>query len=63
MLSPGGVKGSQDSEFLTKFSERTPMARLAEARELKAALKFLLDKENSYMTGQNIEVNGGYNLW
>ena len=63
MLSPGGVKGNQDSEFLTKFSERTPMARLADARELKSALKFLLDQENSYMTGQNIEVNGGYNLW
>jgi len=63
MLSPGGVKGSQDSEFLTKFSERTPMARLADARELKSALKLLLDRENSYMTGQNIEVNGGYNLW
>jgi NAD(P)-dependent dehydrogenase (short-subunit alcohol dehydrogenase family) len=63
MLSPGGVKGSQDSEFLTKFSERTPMARLADARELKSALKLLLDQENSYMTGQNIEVNGGYNLW
>ncbi len=63
MLSPGGVKGSQDSEFLTKFSERTPMARLADSRELKSALKFLLDKENSYMTGQNIEVNGGYNIW
>ena len=63
MLSPGGVKGSQDSEFLTKFSERTPMARLADARELKSALKFLLDRENSYMTGQNIEVNGGYNIW
>ena len=63
MLSPGGVKGSQDPEFLTKFSERTPMARLADARELKSALKFLLDPENSYMTGQNIEVNGGYNIW
>jgi NAD(P)-dependent dehydrogenase (short-subunit alcohol dehydrogenase family) len=63
MLSPGGVKGSQDSEFLNKFSDRTPMARLAEARELKSALKFLLDHENSYMTGQNIEVNGGYNIW
>jgi NAD(P)-dependent dehydrogenase (short-subunit alcohol dehydrogenase family) len=63
MLSPGGVKGNQDSEFLTKFSERTPMARLADARELKSAIKFLLDQENSYMTGQNIEVNGGYNIW
>jgi NAD(P)-dependent dehydrogenase (short-subunit alcohol dehydrogenase family) len=63
MLSPGGVKGNQDLEFVRKFSERTPLARLAEPKELKSALRFLLDPENSYLTGQNIDVDGGYKLW
>jgi NAD(P)-dependent dehydrogenase (short-subunit alcohol dehydrogenase family) len=63
MLSPGGVKGNQDLEFVRKFSERTPLSRLAEPKELKSALRFLLDPENSYLTGQNIVVDGGYKLW
>lgn len=63
MLSPGGVKGNQDLEFIKKFSERTPISRLAEARELKSSLRYLLDPENTYITGQNINVDGGYQLW
>lgn len=63
MLSPGGVQGNQDVEFIRKFSDRTPMARLAKPHELKSAMKFLLDDDNSYLTGQNIDVDGGYNLW
>jgi NAD(P)-dependent dehydrogenase (short-subunit alcohol dehydrogenase family) len=63
MISPGGVLGNQDSEFIKKFSDRTPLARLAAADELKPAMKFLLDPSNTYLTGQNLEINGGYNLW
>jgi NAD(P)-dependent dehydrogenase (short-subunit alcohol dehydrogenase family) len=63
MLSPGGVLGNQDSEFIKKFSDSTPVARLAAADELKPAMKFLLDPSNTYITGQNLQINGGYNLW
>lgn len=63
MLSPGGVKGNQDLEFVRKFSDRTPLSRLAEPKELKSALRFLLDPQNSYLTGQNIVVDGGFKLW
>lgn len=63
MLSPGGVRGKQDPEFVRKFSEKTPLSRLADPKELKSALRFLLDPQNSYFTGQNIIVDGGYKLW
>jgi NAD(P)-dependent dehydrogenase (short-subunit alcohol dehydrogenase family) len=63
MLSPGGVEGNQDLEFKRKFSERTPISRLANPHELKSALRFLLDRKNTYLTGQNIIVDGGYQLW
>jgi NAD(P)-dependent dehydrogenase (short-subunit alcohol dehydrogenase family) len=63
MLSPGGVRGNQDLEFIKKFSDRTPISRLAEAHELKSSLRYLLDPENTYITGQNINVDGGYQLW
>ena len=63
MLSPGGVQGSQDDQFVSKFSIRTPVGRMAESKELISAMTFLLDPDNSYFTGQDIRVDGGYGLW
>ncbi len=33
-LSPGGVRGGQDDEFVRKFTARTPLGRLAETDDL-----------------------------
>ena len=37
-----------------------PIGRLAEPKEISNFVKFLVSKDNSYMTGQNIVVDGGY---
>jgi NAD(P)-dependent dehydrogenase (short-subunit alcohol dehydrogenase family) len=63
MLSPGGIKGAQDSEFKTKFENKTPFGRLGESGELKSALKFLVDENNTYLIGHNLVVDGGFLLW
>ena len=63
MLSPGGIKGHQDSEFTLKFESKTPLGRLGESRELKSALRFLVDENNSYLIGHNLVVDGGFLLW
>lgn len=63
MLSPGGIKGTQDNEFTTKFKNKTPLGRLGESRELKSALKFLIDENNTYVIGHNLVVDGGFLLW
>ena len=36
-----------------------PLARIGEASELAAAVKFLASDDASYITGENINVNGG----
>ena len=59
----GNIDSARDLEFIKKFSDRTPISRLAEAHELKSSLRYLLDPENTYITGQNINVDGGYQLW
>jgi NAD(P)-dependent dehydrogenase (short-subunit alcohol dehydrogenase family) len=38
------------------------MNRLGTLQETASVVAFLLDKNNSYITGQNIEVAGGYSL-
>ena len=63
-LSPGGVMGNQDKEFIRKYSERVPMNRLADrAKDLGGPLVFLASDASSYITGINLPVDGGYTAW
>lgn len=40
--------------------QSVPMKRLAQPKEIASIVKFLVSDENSYITGQNIVVDGGY---
>lgn len=60
VLSPGGVLGHQDPEFLRKFTERVPLGRLAVSEDLTGPLVFLASKASSYITGQELLVDGGF---
>ena len=62
-LSPGGVMGGQDDEFLRKFNERVPLGRMAVTDDLQGPLIFLASDASSYVTGQNLAVEGGFTLW
>lgn len=63
-LTPGGVNdGSLDEEFIRKYSERTPLGRMAQPTDYNAAILFLCSKGASYMTGNNIVVDGGWTAW
>lgn len=59
-LSPGGVLGEQDPEFLRKFTARTPLRRLAEHGDLSGPLLFLASDASSYVTGHELRVDGGF---
>ncbi|HWQ01047.1 MAG TPA: SDR family oxidoreductase [Gaiellaceae bacterium] len=59
-LSPGGVRGGQDEEFVRKYSERVPLGRMAEPRDLVGALLFLASDASAYVTGHELRVDGGF---
>jgi short-subunit dehydrogenase len=62
-ISPGGVfnpESPQDSEFVRKYVERSPMGRMASESEIASAAIFLTSNLASYITGQNLLVDGGY---
>jgi NAD(P)-dependent dehydrogenase (short-subunit alcohol dehydrogenase family) len=59
-LSPGGVSGGQDAEFVSRFTARVPLGRLAEPADLAGPLVFLASDASRYVTGQNLQVDGGF---
>lgn len=62
-VSAGGVRGAQSKEFYAKYCHRVPMARMAEASEVAAAVAFLASDASSYITGVDLLVDGGLHTW
>ena len=58
-ISPGGVFNGQPTEFTDKLHALIPMARMAHKDEYQGAVLFLCSDASSYMTGQNLIVDGG----
>ena len=59
-LSPGGVAGGQDPEFVRKYNDRVPLRRMAELDDLAGPILFLASDASSYVTGQELRVDGGF---
>lgn len=62
-LTPGGTESGQNNEFKRRYAARIPMNRMANAHEMVGALLYLASDASSYVTGQNIIVDGGLNCW
>jgi len=62
-LSPGGVYVNQPESFVRKLTNLIPLGRMARRDEYRGTVQFLCSEASSYMTGQNIIVDGGRCVW
>lgn len=61
-ISPGGFYSFQSKVFIKKYIKKTPLKRMFEKKDLESAIKFLASNESSYITGQNLVIDGGISL-
>jgi NAD(P)-dependent dehydrogenase (short-subunit alcohol dehydrogenase family) len=62
-ITPGGVYRQQDSAFVSRYSSRTPLQRMATEEDFKGAIAYLASDLSAYVTGQNLIVDGGWTAW
>jgi NAD(P)-dependent dehydrogenase (short-subunit alcohol dehydrogenase family) len=62
-MTPGGVFRGHQDPFLAAYLKRTPLKRMATEEDFKGATLFLASDLSSYVTGQNIIVDGGWTVW
>ena len=63
-LSPGGLYSPNlPNDFVARLTSLIPMGRMARTNEYAGVIIFLCSDASSYMTGQNIIMDGGRTVW
>ena len=62
-VAPGFIETDMtsvlDDDQKEKIMERIPLGRMGQAKEVAAAVAFLISDDSAYITGQTLQVNGG----
>ena len=62
-IAPGAVLNNHSDEFQRRVSELIMAGRMAKPDEIADAMLFLCSPQAGYMTGQLVNVDGGFSGW
>lgn len=62
-VAPGGVEFDQDTEFIKKYANLTPLKRMMKKTELNGLVEYLVGSKSSYVTGATFVIDGGWTTW
>ena len=62
-ISPGGISRNQHEDFVSAYVSRTPLGRMATEEDFRGTITYLATDMSEYLTGQIIQVDGGWGVW
>ena len=65
-ISPGAFPDKEvqkNKKFINNLKKKIPMGRIGKPDELKGVIIFLASNASSYVTGENIHIDGGWTAW
>lgn len=62
-ISLGGIFRNQNKLFVDRYIERTPLGRMATEEDFIGAALYFSSDLSSYVTGQNLTIDGGWTAW
>jgi len=65
-ISPGpfpNINVQKDETFINRLIEKSPLRRIGQPDDLKGVFVLLASDASSYITGQNISIDGGWTAW
>lgn len=62
-LAPGGIEKNHDFDFVKKYSNKTPLGRMAKLSDLSGVMLYLTSDASAYCTGATLVIDGGWTAW
>ena len=62
-ISPGGVARGQPASFIDKYTARTPLKRMGTEEDFMGAVVYFCSDLSAWVTGENLQVDGGWTAW
>jgi NAD(P)-dependent dehydrogenase (short-subunit alcohol dehydrogenase family) len=62
-VTPGGIFSGQNNAFVSKYTDKVPLGRMASEEDMANAMLYLSSHAAKYVTGHNLVVDGGWTTW
>jgi len=65
-ISPGAFppkRGPDNPDYMDELTQRVPLGRVGQPHDLAGVIALLASESSSYITGQNLVVDGGWSVW